>query len=171
MFNDIDQQTLADLLKAHLLRISNPAERRFAIGILQMFERAPWYPQVFEQAVKEDHRLTFNGSEFEVAGNPASIIPPILVRYDELVNAGLPRNQMGTTDAMEYVARKLTGAGHPMSGLGVKKYINRNEIPNQMIGGSRVFSVAALDDFIASYLANPPRPGPKGPRKHKAGVF
>lgn len=53
MFDNVQQQNLADWIKAPLLRIPTPEARQEAMDTLKQFEQSRWVPRYFDQAAKE----------------------------------------------------------------------------------------------------------------------
>ncbi len=104
MFDEINQQNLADMIKAHLLRTPTPQERQTALNTLRGFEQARWVPRFFDQAAQEiapnrlrlaDRKLNHNGR----AGEARRDLVQIMQRYLELLAANTP--QPKTSERME----------------------------------------------------------------------
>lgn len=78
----VDQQSIADELKRHILRDSeSPRQARYAaLNLISAFERAPWQPLLFEQVV-----IPVNGV-VKVAAPASATVEEWLTAYLEQVD-------------------------------------------------------------------------------------
>lgn len=92
MFDNVQQQNLADWIKAFLLRIPTPQARQTAMDTLKGFESARWVPRYFDQAVQEiapdlvivdNRKLDYPGTMPEARRD----LVQIMKRYLELLTA------------------------------------------------------------------------------------
>lgn len=164
MFDQIHQQNLADMIKGNALRISTPQRRKLALEAIQAFERAPWYPQVFERAVQEvcqPGEFIFDGSSVSIEREAARIVPRLLYHYLALINNEQP---LKLKDAQKWLADHHIGRkdGEPYTRIAIQKAIERGELAAHFVEGIIRYRVVERDDLIAWALdADQRRPGPK----------
>jgi len=177
MFDNINQQNIADMFKAYLQRTPKPDDRRQAIETLQQFEASPWYPQVFDKAANEialgkmkveTKGIVYDGTD----GEARKAMNAIVNRYLELIVEGLPPTARSKTleglfttdEAMKYVSEAVSRSGKELSPRQVRRYIMAKEgkkLQGRKVGNSLIFSQEILDEFVQWYLSAEIKPGPK----------
>lgn len=150
MYDNIQQQNLADWILNKVSHISNPPERRMATLFVQAFENAPWYPQVFQQVVDEVGRFSVDAEKavVEVQGEPGDIIPQILTRYLELTSQRLTIKQ-----AQELLERSrlFKADGQPYTLVALKKAVAREQLPARLEQAPTPYNTVSLGDLLTWY--------------------
>jgi hypothetical protein len=164
------QQLFADNIANMLGRASNPDERRSIMYAVQRFEGAQWWPDMFDEAMKEFPSIVLVDSYIPADDVSLTDVREMLERYIEIIEEktgapAIPNEVFSKRAAAWYIYRKLTKQGKKVTHRQIDFQLrDKGYLKGQTVGNTMLLTRQQLDEYVDNFDKLPKRGRPAAER-------